>query len=46
MHHRLSPYQAALPTEVQTMDVRTIIMLTPPAIFVVAGLIWFWTNEL
>jgi hypothetical protein len=28
------------------MDVRTLILLTPPAIFVVSGLIWFWMNEL
>jgi hypothetical protein len=28
------------------MDVRTLILLTPAAIFVVSGLIWFWTNEL
>jgi len=28
------------------MDVRTLILLTPAAIFVVGGIIWYWTNAL
>jgi len=28
------------------MDASTFILLTPAAIFVVSGIIWFWTNEL
>jgi hypothetical protein len=28
------------------MDARTIILLTPAAIFFVSGIIWYWTNEL
>jgi hypothetical protein len=28
------------------MDVRTLILLAPAAIFIVSGIIWYWTNEL
>jgi hypothetical protein len=28
------------------MDVSTLILLTPVAIFVISGIIWYWTNEL
>jgi hypothetical protein len=28
------------------MDASTIILLTPPAIFLASGIIWFWTNKL
>jgi hypothetical protein len=28
------------------MDVSTLILLTPVGIFVVSGLVWFWTNAL
>jgi hypothetical protein len=28
------------------MDVRTVILLVPLAIFVASWIIWFWTNEL
>ncbi len=32
--------------EFTAMDVRTLILLTPVAIFVAGCLIWVWTNEL
>ena len=28
------------------MDAATLILMTPAAIFIVSGIIWFWTNEL
>jgi nitrogen fixation-related uncharacterized protein len=28
------------------MDERTLILLIPVAVFVVSGIIWFWTNQL
>jgi hypothetical protein len=28
------------------MDMRTVILLIPPAIFVTSAIIWYWTNEL
>jgi hypothetical protein len=28
------------------MDVRTLILLTPAAVFVISGIIWYWTNAL
>jgi hypothetical protein len=28
------------------MDASTVILLTPAAIFVAGGIIWFWTNKL
>ena len=28
------------------MDASTFILLTPAAIFIVSGIVWYWTNEL
>ena len=28
------------------MDARTLILLTPAAIFVVSSIVWYWMNKL
>jgi hypothetical protein len=36
----------ALRREYLMLDPATLIVLTPPAIFVFSGIIWYWMNEL